>query len=88
MLDDIFLAHPRSVGESYMQHASVAMRFGGTMILGGMALMVHAILPVFFVRTGSSTIKHLYADIKNRQPSLAHQAPSFKSDAWQPEYEI
>jgi hypothetical protein len=88
MLDTIFLSHPRSVGESYAQHASVAMRFGSTMVLGGLALFVHALVPVLFVRTGSATIKRLYGEIKNRQPSLAHEAPSFTSTAWQLEYEI
>jgi hypothetical protein len=88
MIDAVFLAHPRSVGESYAEHALVAMRFGGAMILAGLALFVHALLPVLFVRTGSSTIKQLYAEIKNRQPLLGHEAPSFRSEAWALEYEI
>lgn len=88
MLDAIFLAHPRSVGESYAEHASVAIRFGTAMIVAGLALFVHALLPALFVRTGSATIKQLYAEIKNRQPSFAHEAPSFRSEAWALEYEI
>jgi hypothetical protein len=88
MLNHLFLAHPRSVGETYIEHAGVAFHFGSAMILGGMALLVHALFPSLFVRTGSATIKRLYAEIKNRQPSLAHQAPSFTSEAWQLEYEI
>jgi hypothetical protein len=88
MLNAIFLSHPRSVGESYTEHASVAIRFGAAMILAGLALFVHALLPIFFMRTGSATIKRLYAEIKNRQPSFAHQAPSFNSEGWALEYEI
>lgn len=88
MIDAIFLSHPRSVGESYAEHASVALRFGTAMILAGLALFVHALLPSLFMRTGSATIKRLYAEIKTRQPSFAHEPPSFRSGAWAPEYEI
>ncbi|MEO8507046.1 MAG: DUF6356 family protein [Betaproteobacteria bacterium] len=55
-----FVAHPASVGESYFQHLWVAASFGVAMIGGGLACLVHAILPFTFVKRGSATIAHLH----------------------------
>jgi putative acetyltransferase len=54
-----FTAHPASVGESYLQHLRHAAGFAGRMIKGGLAVMVHAVLPFLFVRTGSGVIADL-----------------------------
>ena len=81
-----FADHPRSVGESYAEHFSIAFRFGLAMLAGGLACLVHALCPALFERTGSRTIKRLYAEMISRQPGhqrLAHEEPT-----WQPEYEI
>ncbi len=60
MIDRLFQAHPRSVGESYPQHLLAAGRFAGTLILAGLACLVHAILPSLFEKTGSRAIERLY----------------------------
>jgi hypothetical protein len=81
-----FLAHPQSVGEAYPEHFGVAFRVGFVMIAGGLACLIHALVPRLFERTGGGTIKRLYAEIVARQPGserLAHEEPS-----WRPEYEI
>lgn len=81
-----FVAHPRSVGETYPEHFAIACRFGAAMILAGLACFVHALFPKIFERTGSSAIKRLYEKLMARQPGgarLAHEEPS-----WRPEYEI
>jgi Family of unknown function (DUF6356) len=54
-----FTEHPASVGESYTQHCVCAVGFGARMVLGGIACMIHAVLPFMFVRTGSRTIAEL-----------------------------
>ena len=64
MIDRLLFQHPRSVGESYAEHAAVASRIGARMMLGGVACLVHAIVPSLCVRTGSTTIKQLYAEMK------------------------
>lgn len=51
-----FSEHPASVGETYVEHLCAASGFGVAMIGGGIACLVHALLPFFFVRTGSQTI--------------------------------
>lgn len=55
-----FTDHPASVGESYWQHFGVAAGFGVSMIAGGLACLIHAVLPFLFLRTGSSTITRLH----------------------------
>ena len=51
MIDRIFLSHPRSVGESYVTHAATAFGFGARMIGGGIACLVHGLVPALFPRT-------------------------------------
>lgn len=87
MIDRFFLAHPRSVGESYGEHAMVAARFGFTMIVGGAACVIHSIFPNIFPRTASDAVKRLYAQMQARQPGAARQLPHQQPE-WQIEYEI
>lgn len=59
MIDRLFLAHPRTVGESYRQHFAVASSFGIAMIAGGTRALVHAVLPNLFQTAGSDTVRRL-----------------------------
>jgi hypothetical protein len=54
-----FTEHPASVGESYTEHLFRAACFGTRMIFGGIACLVHGVLPFLFVRTGSRAIAEL-----------------------------
>ncbi len=77
MLDDIFLSHPRAVGESYFEHLLVALRFGLTMVIGGIACMIHGIFPKLCTTTGSQTVCALYNRMvahRRTKPDLAAQA--------------
>jgi hypothetical protein len=58
--DSLFKSHPRSLGETYWQHQKHAFEFGASMIWGGIACVVHALVPALFVRTASSTILRLH----------------------------
>lgn len=60
MLDRYFLAHPRSVDESYGAHLATAGGFGLTMIAGGVACLVHALVPALCERTASRVIARLH----------------------------
>lgn len=55
-----FTEHPASVGETYGQHFRHAAGFGLAMMLGGLACLVHAVLPFAFMKTGSGIIECLY----------------------------
>jgi len=48
-----FTEHPASVGETYFQHMRFALRFGGRMLMGGAAAVVHSGFPFLFVTTAS-----------------------------------
>ena len=81
-----FSEHPHSVGESYADHFRVAVRFGAAMVSAGVACMLHALVPALFERTGSRTIKRLYAEMVARQPGMGR--PAHEDPRWRPEYEI
>ncbi len=55
-----FTDHPASVGESYLEHMDSAFSFGSRMVIAGLACLLHGIFPFLFVKTGSSTIRHLH----------------------------
>jgi hypothetical protein len=66
-LEDLFTAHPRSVGETYFQHLVAAAGFGLRMVAGGLACLVHAVLPFLFERTGSNCVAELHQRMVARQ---------------------
>ncbi|WP_374283742.1 DUF6356 family protein [Novosphingobium sp.] len=59
-LTKLFTEHPASVDESYGEHLAMATGFGLRMILGGIACLIHGLLPFLFVKTGSRQIGALH----------------------------
>jgi hypothetical protein len=88
MIDRLFLKHPRDVHQSYGEHFQGATRFGFHMVRAGVACMIHGLVPAFFTRTGSATVKRLYGEMRQRQPDLPEQQPAYLSPQSRPEYEI
>jgi hypothetical protein len=60
ILEHLFKRHPRSVGETYLQHLGQAFAFGGKMLLAGIACILHGLLPAVFTSTGSRTVSSLH----------------------------
>jgi hypothetical protein len=56
-----FTTHPRSVGETYLEHAAFACRYGVKMSAGGIAAILHGIFPFLFKTTGSRITRELAA---------------------------
>ena len=54
-----FTAHPRDVGESYLEHCAFACRYGAKMTLGGLAALAHGLFPFLFQTTGSRITREL-----------------------------
>lgn len=52
--------HLDAVGETYLEHMGHAFGFGLRMVIGGLACLLHGLLPNFCVTTGSRTIKGLH----------------------------
>ena len=68
-LDD----HLQEVGETYPQHFANATNFALTMLAGGMACLIHALLPFLFTHTGSDCIRRLHREMvenRTRPPRL------------------
>jgi len=60
MLNRLFRDHPRAVGESYGEHLFAASGFGISMMLAGLACVIHAIIPALFVTTASRVVDRLH----------------------------
>ena len=67
MFKTLFVDHPASVDESYTEHLRAAGGFGVTMILTGLACLVHALIPACFVTTGSDQIHRLHERLQRRR---------------------
>jgi hypothetical protein len=66
MWDDLFLPHPRTVNESYFEHAGFAGRFAATLFLAALCALVHAVFPAIFDKTASKMVAKLYAQTSGR----------------------
>lgn len=75
MFTRLFSDHPRSVGESYLEHQRHAFGFGFTLLGASLACLIHGVVPGLFVRTGSQTISRLHDRmVVNRTPRSRNQA--------------
>ena len=59
-LQEIFVEHPATVGESYTEHMGMAFSFGGRMLVAGLACLLHGLVPSVFKTTGSEAIRTLH----------------------------
>nr|WP_044007521.1 DUF6356 family protein [Jannaschia sp. CCS1] len=66
MIRRIFLDHPATVDESFLEHMAFAGKFSGKLFLAAGAAAVHALIPCLFEKTASRIIADLYAKTHNR----------------------
>ena len=69
-----FTAHPREVGESYLEHCLFACRYGAKMTWGGIAAVVHGVFPFLFQATGSRITRELNATLEQSRARAAARA--------------
>ena len=60
MLDRWFLAHPRSVDETYLAHQRAAWGFSASLLKAAAACFIHGLVPALFESTGSRSIAELH----------------------------
>jgi hypothetical protein len=77
LIDRLLLAHPRTVGETYTEHAGIAGRFGLTMVIGGLKCLVHAILPAVFMRSASDSVAKLHSELERRRRASVDSDPDY-----------
>jgi hypothetical protein len=71
----LFIEHPASVGETYLEHCVHAASFGVSMLLGALACFVHAVVPGCCTTTGSRLVAHLHERmLVNRPRSQVNQS--------------
>lgn len=77
LIDRLLLAHPRTVGESYVEHAGIASRFGAAMVVGGFKCLAHAVLPAVFERSASDCVGKLNGELTRRRAASADAYPDY-----------
>jgi hypothetical protein len=84
MLKRWFLAHPRSLNESYFEHQACALKFSFSLFAAAGACFIHALIPGLFERTGSRMVENLHREMvtqrNGRQAATPHGDLS-RSDA-------
>jgi len=81
LTDRLFVAHPRSLGMSWMGHGIGAFAIGATLVGAGLACLVHALVPGLFTQTAGKTVTRMY-DLMMRR-----KAGATNPEDW-PDYEI
>ena len=72
MLRQIFLEHPKSMGETYLGHQREAFGIGLSMIAGGLACVMHGLVPAMFLTTGGDMISTLHRRITARRAAAGN----------------
>ena len=66
MIRKVFLDHPRSVDETFLEHFVFALGFAFTLFGAAFAALIHAFIPIAFEKTASKAITRMYNRIHNR----------------------
>ncbi len=82
MFRKIFLEHPADVGESYGEHLREASGFGLKMVGGGIACMIHALVPALFVTRGSATVAGLHETLVRKRGAKRAAGAEMRSVEW------
>lgn len=64
----VITAHPHSIGESYARHWCCATQLGIRLMMIACCLLIHAILPCFFVTYARDKVAELHDILSKRNP--------------------
>ena len=82
MLGRLFIDHPNEVGESYGEHLAIAAGFGISMVAGGLACIVHSIVPALCEKTASGIVRDLYNRMDARRPVPSSRPLTMEDLEW------
>ena len=71
VISRLFTHHPRSVGESYAEHAKIAGRFGFVMATAGLKCLLHALVPAVWPTAASDAVRALHRELDRRREQAA-----------------
>lgn len=60
MFNKLFIDHPASVNETYVQHLCHAMSFSIKLFKAALACFIHGVVPGLCIKTGSQAITELH----------------------------
>ena len=60
MFKQLFIDHPKSVNETYIQHFFTSMSFSMKLFKAAIACFIHALVPGMCIKTGSKAITELH----------------------------
>ena len=66
MIRKVFLDHPASVDETFVEHFFFALKFSLTLFGAAFAALLHAFVPCACEKTASKVVAKLYAKTHNR----------------------
>lgn len=66
MFAKLFLHHPHTVDETYIEHFRFALWFSAKLFMAAGAALIHALVPACCEKTASSIIAELYQRTQNR----------------------
>lgn len=62
-------AHLEEAGESYGAHLCFTLSMGSNLVITGLVVMIHGIIPCLFTRTASMRVERMYGIMKSRIPA-------------------
>ena len=66
LVDRLFLAHPRSAGQGYLEHLRFAWSVAATLACGAVAAFLHGMFPFVLQTTAGDRIRALHAQLHAR----------------------
>ena len=70
MLDEWFLAHPRNVDKSYLEHHREAWRFSALLLKAAAACFIHGLVPALFESAASRSVADLNERMVEQQRGI------------------
>lgn len=80
MLKRLFIDHPKSVNETYIQHFFTSMSFSMKLLKAALACFIHALVPGLCIKTGSKAITALHVKmvtfrVKGSSEAISKEQP-------------
>lgn len=88
MFKQLFIDHPKSVNETYIQHFFTSMSFSMKLFKAAIACFIHALVPGLCIKTGSKAITELHVKMVTFRVESNHDVASTEQPEGSIEYMI
>ncbi len=61
-----FTEHPQATNETYFEHLLFTLGMGAKLLLTGLVVIIHGLLPFLFTRTASRQMKRIWGIMSHR----------------------